>query len=469
MKKIVLFICLCFFLSVFASELRIYNDKCVYYPDSPKSFVGFNSNVVVFCDNYKLPLFKGNKVEGVSPLKKLFGKYKDLSFNFAKVSEKKAILEKAVNSLKVSGSMDLAKIFEKSDYFASKLATVKKEERDLNDKVSALVSEINRMAPSVYPYYCNIPKKFNSIKYQFKGIDTKISNKVFFDVNSKRAKVLKQLTLKNSSGIDIKADKIYVLNIYSRRYFSPIDFRPWVVRERVFGTRKMVARKPANETYNMVGDIPAEPSPVEKQAVQTESRVYMLENVNLFSDGLEKNFKIKEGIVGFEKHLVVYPYTDVRVYNEYKFKLPFEVDSHYWEVSVGKKSFSNVKGMFDKDKKFYRIFAGIDYSVLVSRKKDLNFKEEKGFFSKKKVVKDGYELVFKNISDKAKDLNVVDRVPVSVKEDIVVRDVVINGINDYKLGKKGKLSFNLHLKPGDVKKVKVTFVIEYPENQKIWY
>ncbi len=466
MKRLFVFAILLFGFSLYSSELKIYNDKCVYSPDRPESFVGFNSDVKVFCDNYKLPLYKGESVKGKSPLKNLFNSYLKLSDNLQLVSEKKAILEKVFNSIKFGSNQSVAVFLKNIDVYAKSLAETKKKERVLKDKIAEIKGKMNRMAPASFPYYCQLPEKFKSVYYEFKGIDYKLKNKLIFNEKLKNVKVIKEISLKNASGIDIYADKLYILNIYSKRYFAPIDFNPWIIRERVYRAMKTASKGLSEE--DMLGAVPAT-APVPRRAVQTESRVYLIENVNLFSDGIEKNYKVKEETVPYTKRLTVYPYFDNKVYNEYTFKLPFEVDTHYWEAYVGKKVFSSVKGVFSKKENLYRVFAGIDYSINVSRKRDLNFKEEKGFFNKKKVVKDGYELIFRNLSDKVKNLTVVDRVPVSRKEEIVVRDVKVTGIGSYNIDKKGKLLFDIELKAGEVKKVKVSFVIEYPEDQEIFY
>ena len=63
----------------------------------------------------------------------------------------------------------------------------------------------------------------------------------------------------------------------------------------------------------------------------------------------------------------------------------------------------------------------------------------------------------------------IDRVPIPTNEDIKVKEVVVSGVKNYKIGKKGKLVAQVDLKPKQVVKIKVIFTIEHPEDINISY
>ncbi len=465
MKK--LFVFVLFFVSLFAfsSEVRVFNDKVVYVPNKPSSFIGFNSAVKVVCDNKVLPLKRGIKPPETFSLYKVYVDYLDTLNKISVLEKQKLLYDKAFENFQFKNSNDFSIFFKNAGTYASKYAKIENEIERLKVKFDNLKDILSPATQDKFPFYCDLPKNAKSFKLIFKGIYMNIKNKLFLTDNN-NGYVIKELAIKNASGIDIKANKFYILNRYAMQYFNVIEFYPWQIREGVKNMRyaPVAKSKPAAARIAQL--------PVEKQSsmpTQLASRLYYLENVNLPSDGIEKKFDVKKEKVKINKRLVVYPYTNTSVFNEYSFKLPFEIDGNFWEVFAGKETYSNVRGRFDKDNNVYRVFAGIDYSLEVERKKIVNFGKETGFFSKTKVLKDGYKITIRNLGDKAKHLYVIDRVPVSTNEDIKVKDVVVEGVKDYKIGKKGKLVAQVNLEPKQVVKIKVVFTIEHPKDVEITY
>ena len=466
-----LFVFLVFFVSfcVFSSEVRVFNDRVEYVPDKPSSFIGFNRAVKVVCDNKVLPLKKGIKPPETFSLYKIYVDYLDTLNRISVLERQKVLYDKAFENVQFKTNNDFSMFFKSAGTYAAKYTKVESEIERLKVKLDNLKDRLNSATQDGYPYYCDLPQEFNSFKLQFNGVQIGVKNKLFIGKDN-QGDVVKELVIKNSSGIDIKADKFYILNRSSLRFFSVIDFNPWkiekMVREEAYdyvgsgrrlGAMPKMARSPKTMAIN------------EKPPVQLASRLYFLENVNLPSDGIEKKFEVKRENVKIKKRLVVYPYRSSSVFNEYSFKLPFEIDGNQWEVFAGKESYSRVRGSFDREDNVYRVFAGIDYSLEVKRERIVNFGEEKGFFSKTRVVKDGYKITVRNIGDKEKTLYVIDRVPVSTEKDIIVKNVSIEGVKDYNINKKGKLEFKLKLKPRQVVKVKVVFTIEHPADVEIDY
>ncbi len=466
MKKYFVFLIIFVSLFAFSSEVRVFNDKVVYIPDKPSSFIGFNSAVKVVCDNKVLPLKRGIKPPETFSLYKIYVDYLDTLNKISVLEKQKTLYDRAFQNLQFKSNNDFSVFFKNAGSYAAKYTKIENEIKRLKVKLDNLKDRLNSATQDGFPYYCDLPKNVKSFKLHFKGIYSDVKNKLFISTDND-GYVVKELTLKNSSGIDIVANKFYILNRYAMQYFNVIDFHPWQIKEGV--EEESYGYMAAEKRKAVARVVPAPDEMAFLTPQQIGSRLYYLENVNLPSDGIERKFNVKKKKVKIKKRLVVYPYENTSVFNEYFFKLPFEIDGNSWEVFAGKESYSNVNGRFDKEKNVYRVFAGVDYSVEVNRERIVNFGKEKGFFSKTKVIKDGYKITIRNIGDKGKHLYVVDRVPISTNEDIKVKEVVVSGVKDYKIGKKGKLVAQVDLKPKQVVKIKVVFTIEHPEDIKISY
>ncbi len=467
MKRFVFFVLLFFPLLVFPSELRVFKDGCVYYPDNKNPFVGFN-RADVFCDGVKVRVFPFNGVLNEKCyLKDFYNRALSLSGKIEVLNKEKSFLNNVERGLKFGSYQDTVSAFKNARYFAKTYFEIEKKIKELSLKLKRLNGILSSCAVSKHPFFASLPASFNSYRIEFKGIDFKTENLFYYDANSKKGRVLKDLVMVNRSGIDLKCDSVYLMNFSSRRSFYPYQFAPWEITEG----------KAYEEEYSSSRMLSAAP-PMKKKAInklsrekisisQIDSRVYLLQNVMLPSDGKEKRFKLFSSIVSVSSRLVVYPRRDTTVYREYSFNLPFEIDSDQWKVYSGKEVYDNVQGAF-RDKK-YRIFAGVDYSIRVDRKDIVNFEKKEGFFKTKKTLKDGYEIVLRNIGKKNKEVSVIDAIPISTNADIRVRDVKVTGVQKYRLSKKGKLEFKVDLKPGQIKRIKVVFVIEYPEDAEIYY
>ncbi len=448
-----------FRLSVYASELQVFKDKAVYFPDKPKSFIGFN-NAEVYCNGERVKVYRIYKAKGNSPLEKKYNQFLGLKEEESYLKKKLSVFDSVVKSANLKTAGDIYSFLKNLPVYTKNYV---KDEAKLNEiafKLQSLKSYLSSVTHDFNPYYVDLPPGCKDMKIVFEGIDFDTEN--LFIVGKDGAQAVKRLKIINRSGIDIFAEKILLMNFSSKRYFVPRDFNPWSVdfeREEIV-MRMVMPQAPSKKSFKMKNPKP--------EARQIESRVYLLKNLDLPCDGKEKKITIAEKSIAFEHSLVVFPYVDLTVYNEYAFKLPFEPDSNEWIVKVGKKVFSKCYGKLDSKRKKYKIFAGEDFSISVSRKRIVSFEKNVGFFKGKNVKKDGYEIELYNLSEKNKKLKVIDRIPVPKKEEIKVKNVKISGA-PYVLDKEGKVVFNVSLKPGEFKKLRVVFEIEYPEDQSIYY
>ncbi|BBB33216.1 conserved hypothetical protein [Thermotomaculum hydrothermale] len=466
-KGLILFVLLCTFFA-FSSEVRVFNDKVVYYPDKPSSFIGFNKDVNVVCNNEVLPIFKGEKVPQNFSLFKTYIDYIKLKNDIATLKKQKEVIDKAFRSLQLKSNGDFALFLKNSENYAKKYSSIERKLNALKVKREKLEKLLKSSTYTLKPYFCDLPEKIYSFKMEFQGIQISTKNKLFINNDGKTCRVVKELSLLNRSGIDIKADEFYILAMNSSRYFEVIEFYPWTItgephiepsdREGFLGA--------VPQTRRMMKTAAKEKMPVVNQL---DTRIFLLNNISLPSNGVEKKFKIDEKEVKLTKRLVVYPYQSLDVYKEYSFKLPFAPLGSNWQVFAGKESYSNVTGTFDKETDVYRIFAGKEYAIDVKREPVLNMGSEEGFFSKKKIDKKGYKITLRNLGNKEKRVFVIDRIPVSTLEGIVVKDVKVKGLKKYNINKEGKLSGEVNLKPHDKIVIEVTFSVVYPADMDIYY
>jgi hypothetical protein len=103
---------------------------------------------------------------------------------------------------------------------------------------------------------------------------------------------------------------------------------------------------------------------------------------------------------------------------------------------------------------------GRDERVSISRKKLLDF-EENRVFSSVKREKAGYEIIIRNQKTEAIDLNILDNIPVAKNKDVEIEKEDISGATYDSTD--GKLTWNITLKAGETRKLRVTYTIKYPK------
>ncbi len=103
---------------------------------------------------------------------------------------------------------------------------------------------------------------------------------------------------------------------------------------------------------------------------------------------------------------------------------------------------------------------GRDERVSISRKKLVDFEENRVFSSVKRETT-GYEITIRNQKNEAIDLNILDNIPVPKNKDLEIEKGDISGaIYD---ATTGKLTWNITLKAGETRKLRVVYVIKYPK------
>ncbi len=114
---------------------------------------------------------------------------------------------------------------------------------------------------------------------------------------------------------------------------------------------------------------------------------------------------------------------------------------------------------------------GADREVKVSREKMRDkMKETFWGMERKNVVRDlAFKITMENLKDKPIKLRVLDSIPVSKTDKIEVKDVKItpNPTEKNYQDKEGVLLWELEMKPGERKEIRIEFTVTYPKDQPI--
>ena len=115
-------------------------------------------------------------------------------------------------------------------------------------------------------------------------------------------------------------------------------------------------------------------------------------------------------------------------------------------------------------KKEMTLSLGVDSNISVTRKQNKNFKS-KSFTGSNRILNRTYDLEVKNNKNKAVNIVLTDRIPISQNKDIKVDELEVNSAN-YD-SKKGLLTWNLKLSPQESKTESFSFQVKYPKSKRI--
>jgi uncharacterized protein (TIGR02231 family) len=115
---------------------------------------------------------------------------------------------------------------------------------------------------------------------------------------------------------------------------------------------------------------------------------------------------------------------------------------------------------------------GADERVRVKRTVTENKKGETGTFTTSRVEERGYAVLVKNLHTRPIELQVIDRIPVSVQQDINVEFTAGKGSEPSEKdvgGKRGTLMWQMTAAPGEEKQVAFGYRVTTPANKPVWY
>ena len=107
---------------------------------------------------------------------------------------------------------------------------------------------------------------------------------------------------------------------------------------------------------------------------------------------------------------------------------------------------------------------GKDKSIIMQRKK-LKDKTRQKFLGEDKTISYSFEISLKNTKSLPVNITVEDQIPISNTQEIEVKLIAGNKAN-YNI-ETGKLEWDLQLKPGESKKLLVTYEVKLPKNKTV--
>jgi uncharacterized protein (TIGR02231 family) len=108
---------------------------------------------------------------------------------------------------------------------------------------------------------------------------------------------------------------------------------------------------------------------------------------------------------------------------------------------------------------------GRDKGIVVTRVKMKDFTEEKTIGSNKRETR-AWEITVRNNKRQPLNLRIEDQLPVSMNKDIEVEPIDYSAGNYNK--ETGRITWRLNMEPSAEKKLKVSFAIKYPKDQRIY-
>jgi hypothetical protein len=441
----------------YASEFFLYRDKAEYLLDDHKGgFIGYTDTAKAYCGGeeiYLSPYF-GNEIHGSLGALALDIKAKEAEITAAENTIRTA--EFLLASLGQIGSVDKLNDGKVQNYASKKFAEISKAQAEIN-VISAELDFLKReFAKGTDGRDAQgLKESCAKLKLVLDRITADYENVLYLEDNNK-AKTELVLKATNRSGVDIKANTAHMLPSFLNASLGVPEFDPWYVRSY----ENMPQAK--NLRMAAVPMMASADAVVMEQVVSREApSQFKITNFNLPSDGKAKKFVLDSANVSVESRLAVYPFINTTVFRETVFTPKTELYGTKWRVVKGNDVYENVYAKFEEGK--IRLAAGIDKDISIKRKDIPLTRESDGIFGSKKRMKRGFTIEAANISPETKSFTIIERVPVSGDDRIVIENIAVNG-QKVQVEQDGKLIIPLELGAGMATVYKVTFEIVADRN-----
>ena len=455
----------------FASSLSVYQDKTFYRYTPESTFIGLTKNINAKCEGESVSLSHTLRCPDNGHLCKLYAKADALDANLLANTNNTKLLQTLVklpqpNKIDAVSWVDAAKVLAKEQ---TKLAL---EKRQLDHEKRKIKQRFSRETQATMPLAlekaCQGELEL-TLPYGFVTFTTEYAAELTGD----QVKVTQQLSIRNRSGIDMKADEAHFYYRPAQQYVRPIHFSPWIVGEQKaslpkkskYPMSKMRAEESVMQLNAMVSDAPA---PV--RATYEDAREYAIKGLVLPSTGEPKTVPVMEWKVPVRCKTELFAYRNPNAFEVCSFKPKFQIEQNRWKITEeGKIVNERAVGEYEKDT--YHLYTQIDQDIKVVRRKIVQKERETGIFGGTARKKDGFTLTITNKSDKEKKVSVTERIPTSTTEKIKVKLLSVKGSSPvkYQLLKDGKLTMNVTLAAHETKKIEVLFEISYDKDVKIDY
>ena len=447
-----------------ASQLSVYQDKTLYSYTPDDTFIGLTKNVKAQCGRQSVAVQNSIDCPTDQRLCSLYQEAEKLNTHIRANTENSQILDKLV-TLPQPDSIDAKSWIAAARSVAKEKAALLTEKEKLAYQNKVLKQRFARETRSTLPLVLEKPcKKALTLTLPYGYITFQPLYEANLPGNGE-IEVTQKLTLRNRSGVDIKADKAHFYNTVASQPLYPVHFNPWIVSE----TKTYMPRKALMMNDAMVQSkamVKGTPSAAPK-ANYLQSREYAVTDLVLPSTGEPKEVPVMTWKVPVNCGLESYPYRRHGVFEVCRFTPKFQIEQHRWKYSE-KGKLANEKAVGEYDGNFYTLYTKLDQDIKIVRKPIVRHEKESGIFGSTVRKKDGFRLEITNKSNRVKKLRIIERIPVSTTEKINVKLLTVKGAK-YTLKKEGKIIMPLILQPHEHKEIEVLFELSYDKDLKVSY
>ncbi|MBD3789431.1 MAG: DUF4139 domain-containing protein [Campylobacterales bacterium] len=452
----------------YASALSIYQDSTIYTFTPEGGYLGFTQGIEASCQGKEFSLL----IKEECPLDDRLCKEHDLiektKYDLVSVTQKLKTLEHFVALSKLT-QIDPKAWIEGSKMIGEESASMMIEQDKLKNRLSIKEDEFAKQAPSQNPLYLaqTCPE---SIKLTFPYGQIRFSS--YYEagiIDENQIEVTQYLSIRNASGLDIKADEAMLYYRSARRTVNPIHFSPWIARKYSPQPRMEYksAMPVARSTAQIASDeMIAAPAPMEVS--YEDAREYKIKNLTLSSSGEAVEVPVISWKIPVKCEIVVYPYADMIPYRVCKFEPKYQIDTNRWKIKAGDEII-NKQAIGEYEEGIYNLYTQIEEDLQLKRKPIVQNEANTGFFGNTVRKKDGFVLEVMNKSDKPKSLTITERIPTSTSEEIKVKLLSVTQGILYKELKDGKIEMKLDLKAHENKTIEVLFELSYDKELKVVY
>ncbi|WP_457593438.1 DUF4139 domain-containing protein [Hydrogenimonas sp.] len=445
-----------------ASTFELYRDGAVYTYKPSGSFVGFvPKNSGAECRQETVSLTARPECPTGVRLCGEREKIEHLALDAAEALQQMRYIDLLMKQAKIT---EAKKLLDLSGAAAARYAELEKRKKTDDREVKWRKEAFFKQAPSMEPLHLS-KKCDGNVKLTIPGRYITFDMLYEADVAETDAvTITPHIGLTNRSGIDITAQNAALYYRPMHTNLRPIRFDPWIIRDK----NRPRIRALQKTVMPMAADGMPAPESASYEEVQTQkARNYRIKGLKLPSNGERVDIALRKWRNSAERSEVVYPYRDRRVFRVVRFKPKREIETNRWRIrSDGTLIASNVSGAYIDGR--YTLFLSVDEDLVVNREKMI-LKEKESFFGGTVRKKDGYIVRVVNQSGEAKELSIIERIPVAVRSDITVKllSVTSNRPMKYRLHERGKLAVDLTIPPRSDAEVRVLFEVSFDKDKPI--
>jgi hypothetical protein len=447
---------------LFGSTLEVYKDKIFYTYEPQNDFIGISQILRAVCDGTPVDIVRTRTCPEDHAMCKHYNERNLLRNEHSAVRKRIEMLDAFANGVRPS-AVETKRWIEASQTLASEFAQLEEKSQRLSFDIarydSMLKKETNAPDPAALEHRCNGTLH---LTLPGNGIGFNVRYRAELDEKSERMRIMQILEITNRSGVDIEATHARFFNENASKYLSIPHFSPKILRERP----PVIAYRHAKA---VTADV-AVAAPIQKRTAPTvtkRTRTYDIAPLSLPSDGKTRRFELETYETKTVCRNELHAYQSREAVSVCRFAPKSEIESGVWQVRQnGKILNESARGRYENGK--YALYVKTVRSLKVRKLPYIPKKKEDGFFETVIRKKEGTILTLTNVSDKPLDIRVFERIPVSASDKIKVTSLSLKGVEKYETDKRGKLSFDVKLKPSQTRTIEITYIIEHDKDVEVY-